>query len=73
MRRCFRMLTTGIHIGDLPRPASRTSSNVKNMLCCFSHWASKEGILLASRNLEKHINDMSGLKRFELFKRIRDW
>ena len=67
------MLTPGTHIGNLPRPVSRTSSDVKNMLCCFAHWATKERILLAGSNLEKRINYMSGLKRFELFKRIRDW
>lgn len=65
------MLTTGIKIGNLLRPVSSTSSEIQNMLCCVCDWAMKEGIL--SVGIEKCINDVSSLKRFELVKWIRDW
>lgn len=71
MGNCSRILTTGIKIGNLLRPVSSTSSEIENVLNCVRYWATKEGIL--SVGIEKCINDMSSLERFELLKRVRDW
>ena len=65
----INQLTTRKHIGHLSTPLALSSAHVEDVLCGFWNGAAEERILLGG--IEKGIDDMTCVKRFKLYMRVR--